>query len=340
MDNGKLGVCIVGCSDLGTKHAERWNNLSEARVVSVCDIRPELGEKLAHTCGLDRWYADYHEAVDLPEVDVVSVCIPTHLHPKVTIAAADKGKHVLSEKPIALTLADAQAMIEAAERNHVKLSIGFMRRYSPIVHHLRQWLGEGGLGRPVMYYSVDQRELRPKREMHDPNANGGPIIDMGVHLYDGWSYLFESRPVQVFAQGLKLVTGRPEISHIPEPAYDTATVQVRYESGDLGTFIVTWGLPPATDLGVLADVIYGPKGVVNCEFGIGHQEARVMVEGGAWERLASSDIDMYQCEIGTLARCILDDRPLPVTGADGKAALRVALAALESIRTGQAVSLV
>ena len=241
---GKLGVCIVGAGDMGTKHAERWQKVSEAQVVAVVDVNEARAEKLALAHRLKTWHTDFRLAVNLPEVDVVSVCVPTCDHPEITIFAANRSKHVLCENPIALTLAAVDEMVAAARQNRIKLGLGFMRRYSPITVELKAWLARGELGRPVMYHAVDVREIRPKREMHDAHANGGPIIDMGVHLFDGWRFIFDSPPVQVYAQGLKLAQERQELADIREIAYDTASIVVRYASGDIGNFVVSWGLPP------------------------------------------------------------------------------------------------
>lgn len=324
---------------MGTKHADCWRNLGEAQVVAVVDAVEARAEKLARAHGLDTWYTDYRTAVALDDVDVVSVCVPTRLHPEITIFAANRGKHVLSEKPIALTLEEADAMIEAARRNGVKLGVGFMRRHSPVLPALRDWLAAGNLGRPVMYCAADVREIRPKREMHDAHANGGPVIDMGVHLFDLWAYIFDSEPVEVFAQGLKLALERQELSHIEEIACDTATILVRYASGDIGTFVVSWGLPPAVVPPGAPDQILGSKGVAQAMYAMAHQQVQTMPEGGGWETVCTSDQDMYQLEITSFSRSILEDRPFPATGEDGKAALRVALAALDSIRTGEPVFL-
>ena len=292
------------------------------------DIQPDRAERLAAACGLDRWYSDYREAVARDDVDVVSVCVPTSLHPAVTIFAAEHGKHILCEKPIALTVEAAQAMQAAAERNRVKLAVGFMRRYSPVLAELRALLANE-TGRPALYHAVDARELRPKREMHDPHANGGPVIDMGVHLFDLWSVIFDSQPVEVCAQGMALAQGRPEISHIPQAAVDTASIVVRYASGDVGSFVVTWGLPPKVTPPEGPDVLYAPKAAAQIRFGMNHQEVVLGEEGGTWRTAAVCDEDMYQREIASFARAILEDRP-PVAGAEqGIAALRVALAVLE-----------
>lgn len=338
-DQQKLGVCIVGAGDMGAKHADRWRNVPAVEVAAVVDVDEARAERLAGTCGLDGWYTDYRPAVSLPEVDVVSVCVPTCDHPAVTIFAANHGKHVLCEKPIALTLAEVDQMEAAARQNRVKLGLGFMRRYSPITADLKNWLARGELGRPVMYHAVDVREIRPKREMHDVHANGGPIIDMGVHLFDGWRFIFDSPPVQVFAQGVKLAQERPELADIREIAYDTASIVVRYGSGDIGTFVVSWGLPPGVTPPGRPDHIFGPHGLTEVGYGITEQRVRVTRTGAEAEVLASSDLDMYQLEIDDFARVIREDRSPATTVEDGRVSLQVALAALESIETGRVISL-
>ncbi len=339
MLDDKLGVCIVGCGGMGTVHAKWWAGLPEARVAAVVDVIPERAAALAESCQLDTWYTDYREALKLTEVDVVSVCVPTVTHPEVTIFAANQGQHVLCEKPIALTLADADRMIEVTRQKGVKFSLGLMRRYSPVMETLRDWLGQHQIGRPLLYYATDAREIRPKREMHNPQGNGGPVIDMGVHLFDGWAYLFDSEPVEVFAQGFKFAAGRAELAQFDEVAYDTANILVRYASGDIGSFIVSWGLPPGVNPAFRPDRIFGPAGTVELGLGPDHQEARLTKEGSDLELVVNSNRNMYRLEIVDFARCILEDRPPRNTGQQGRAALQVALAALESIQTDRPVAM-
>ncbi len=348
MRNGKLGVCVVGSGALGTVHADCWQNLAEAEVVSVVDIDDERAELLATKCSLDSWFSDYRDSVLRDDVDVVSVCIPTCMHSEVAVFAAEHGKHVISEKPISLTIEQAEAMIKAADENGVKLALGFMRRHSPVLSALRSWLNAGQLGRPLLYQALDYRQIRPKREMHDANANGGPVIDMGVHLFDLWSYIFDATPVEVYAQGFKFAEDREELSHIEEIAYDTATITVRYDSGDVGVFTVSWGLPPKVVPEGVPDQILGPRGMAHVGYGRNHQWAKVLREPPAdaeedaeneWKMLSESQEDMYQLEIANFAYSILNDRRPAARGEEGLMALRVALGALESIETGQPVRL-
>ena len=350
-----LGVCIVGCGFMGSKHAESWTLVPEAKIVAVVDILEDRAQRLADLYGLERYYTDFRQAIDLPEVQVVSVCIPTYLHADAAIYAAERGKQVLSEKPIALHVAQAEAMIAAAAEHRVRLGVGFMRRHSPVIHDLRNYLASGKLGRPVMANASDIREIRPKIEMHDAYANGGPVIDMVVHQIDEWAYIFDSEPVSVYAQGFKLAAGRPELeSRVKELAHDTATVVVHYDSGDVGTFVVSWGLPYGVNPPGVPEQIYGPKGLAEISFGqahqhfwvmqstsqsADHQEMRVKTDENGWQVVSSSDENMYHREIANFARCLLQDEPLPVTGADGLRALKTARAALESVRTGQVVEI-
>lgn len=334
----KLGVCIVGCGFMGQTHAQGWKTVAEAKVVAVVDQQLERAQALARQFDCEA-YLDFGDALIHPDVDVVSVCIPTFLHAKVTVAAAKKGKHVLCEKPISLTVEDADLMIGAAMKNQVKLGLGFMRRHSPVLTDLKALLESGELGRPVLYHASDVRELRPKTEMHDAKANGGPMIDMAVHLIDLWNAVFDSRPVSVTAQGLKIGKNRSEINHISEVAIDTASITVKYASGDIGTFVVTWGLPLKVNPDQHKDQIYAPHGLGELYFTGNQQELRLMGENGIWQTRAISHQNMYQNQIRSFADWILQNKSFPTTGEDGKLALKVALGALESIETGQTIHL-
>ncbi|MBN2548296.1 MAG: Gfo/Idh/MocA family oxidoreductase [Anaerolineales bacterium] len=334
-----LGVCIVGCGFMGGIHAAHWHDLPEAKIIAVVDILPERAAKFAELYALPRFYTDYQQALALPEVDVVSVCVPTCLHAEITLFASRHRKHILTEKPIALTLEQAQAMITAAQENQVKLGVGFMRRHSPVLAGLRDRLASGDLGRPVIYHSTDFRQIRPKLAMHDARQNGGPAIDMAVHLLDSWAYIFQSKPVEVYAQGLVMGRSRPELASIQTLAPDTASLTVRYESGDIGSFVVCWGLPPGANPPERPDQICAPGGFAEVTFGMTHQEARLMKEGGQWEIISTSDENMYQREIASMARYVLHHEPFPASGEDGLSALRTALAAIESIHTGKPVHL-
>jgi predicted dehydrogenase len=333
-----IGVCIVGCGFMGQTHAKSWTAVPEAQVVAVADLIPERGQALARQFECEH-FLDYTEAISRPDVNVVSVCVPTNYHAEVTITAAQLGLHVLCEKPIALTMDQAEDMIVAARENQVKFGLGFMRRHSSVVTDLKARLASGELGRPVLYNASDVRELRPKRVMHDAKVNGGPVIDMAVHLIDLWNTIFDSPPVSVTAQGLTIGRDRPEIAQIMDKAIDTATIIVKYASGDIGSFVVSWGLPLKVNPNQHHDQIYAPNGLAELYYAANQQELRLMRENGVWQTLSISHQDMYQAQVRAFADWVLKDEPFPATGSTGKLALQVALAAIKSINTGQTIPL-
>ena len=113
---------------MGRNHVRAWSGVEGTRVVAVADVDQARASALASEYGVENVYSDYRPALERPDVQMVSVCVPAYYHPEVTIFAAERGKHVLCEKPIALTTERAQAMIEAARRNDVRLGIGFQLR--------------------------------------------------------------------------------------------------------------------------------------------------------------------------------------------------------------------
>ncbi len=214
-----------------------------------------------------------------------------------------------------------------------------MRRFSPIMETLRARLASGVIARPVIYYASDIRQIRPKLAMHDAQQNGGPIIDMAVHLIDTWRYIFQSEAVRVSAQGLTLAQGRPELRQIAAQAPDAAIITATFASGDIGSFVVCWGLPPGVNPPGVPEQIYAPNGLAEISWKMKEQSLRWMAEGGEWVTLVESNDDSYQNEIAVMAACILEDKPFPVTPQDGVDALNVALSALESIQSGKEVYL-
>ena len=339
MSEKPLRVCIVGCGYMGRIYADCWSRVPEAQVVAVADILEERASQLAEEMGLERYFTDYREAIDQSQVNVVSVCIPTYLHADASVYAMKRGKHVLTEKPIALDLQQADSMMATALQNAVQFSVGLMRHHSPVMTELKNWLGNGRLNHPAIYWASDIREIRPKREMHDPNANGGPVIDMAVHLFATWQYLFDSPVQEVYAHGFTFAQERPELTHIPHKAVDTATVTLRFESGDVGNFLVSWGIPPGVVPPPMPEVLLTGSGVLHITFGADQQQASLQREGGEWEIIAASDENMYLREIQDFAEAILKDRPPRVSGEQGRSALEISLAALDSIRLGAPVQI-
>jgi predicted dehydrogenase len=336
----ELGVCVVGTGDIGTFYLRAWRAADGARVVSVADIDEERAQQAAENFSAESWHTDYRDAIVADGVDVVCVCTPTMLHPEVTIAAAEQGRHVLCVKPIALTLEDADRMIEAAESAGVQFCVGFMRRYTPSTRLVRDSLGAESVGRPAFYSVTSRNGIRPKILMHDVNANGGPVIDMCCHWIDVARVYFDSEPVRVMAQGMTFATDRPELASIETKALDTASISVGFESGDILSIDISWGLAPNQGPETV-EQIWGPSGRIA---GLTFESSLTVIHDEQSKRtIEMQRLETFQDATNLLVEDFLaavrGEMQLPVTGEDGRRALEVSLAALESIETGRAIEL-
>ncbi|MHB0875432.1 MAG: Gfo/Idh/MocA family protein [Anaerolineae bacterium] len=336
MSTRALGVAIVGAGMMGRNHARAWAAVPEARLVAVADIDRGRAESLAGDYGALA-LSDFRAAVDRDDVDIVSVCIPAHYHPDVTIFAAEHGKHVLCEKPLALTIERAEAMIATARRCQVRLGIGFQLRQLRTTTGLRRLLAEGAIGRPVMWVYSFAMQIRPKVAMHDMlTGNGGPVVDFCPHRFDLWRLGFDSEAVAVQASGLTLAKERPELSGLRQVAPDTVSLLVRYASGDVGSLAITWGLPPGVNGSALAEV-WGARGLIVADL----DRLRLLTEGGHEATFGpygeDAMVEAMALQAQAFVRAAQSGCQPSATGEDGLVALRVSLAAIRSLESGESV---
>jgi predicted dehydrogenase len=324
------GAAVIGAGDMGARHARHWQALG-VRVVAVVDPDATRAQGAAALAGAR---ADTDPAAVLadPTVQVVSICTPTHLHARLAIAALDAGKHVLCEKPAALTLADAQAMRAAAERSGKELRIGFMRRFDPAYQPLIDFTTRAG--RPLLAQATITAGVRPKRLMHDALANGGPIIDMCCHVFDLWERMFDGEPVAVSARGYTFSDDKPELHAVAQRALDSALITLEYGDGSVGQIQVSWGLPAGIEP-VERHTYVGPAGLVTVDWNT-HVTLR---DASGVTRWRSRGVDPWYAQIAQFKREITEGAPREVAGiAGGIAALRVSLAVLEAIRSRRIVT--
>lgn len=183
-------VGIIGCGGIANgKHLPSLKTLGNVRLTAFCDIVPERAEKAAAEYGAPgaRVFTDYRELVALPELDVIHVLTPNKSHAPITIAALEAGKHVMCEKPMAKTAADAKAMLDAAKKTGKKLTIGYQSRYRSDSMYLKKLIEDGVLGE--IYYARAHAIRRRKVPtwgvfLNEDEQGGGPLIDIGTHALD------------------------------------------------------------------------------------------------------------------------------------------------------------
>jgi len=318
---------------MGTFHVKAWNRCADAEVLCVVDLIPERARTLADEFNVATVYTDYEEALAHDGVNVVSVCVPTCYHRDISVLAASKGQHVMCEKPLALTLEQADDIIRAVDKNGVTLSIGHQRRWHGDVQIYRELYQNGSFGSPVIMRNGFIAEVRPKLEMHSQSMNGGPVIDLGVHHFDMWRYIFGSEAVSVSAAGFISGKGKPRLKTIKDFAIDTATVTVKFASGDIGTFFVCWGMPEEFPMS-MDEMVLGPLMTAKR---IGADKVVLQYADRSEER--EVDTGDTHSHILDFADAILQNRKPLITAEDGRAGLKIALAALRSIETGETITL-
>jgi predicted dehydrogenase len=186
----KVKVAIVGCGGIANgKHMPSLSKLKHVELVAFCDVLIERAEKAAVKYGAPgaKVYEDYHELLQDESIDVVHVLTPNDSHAEITVAALDSGKHVMCEKPMAKTSAEAQTMVEAAKRSGKKLTIGYNNRFRPDSQHLHQVCERGDLGE---IYFAKAHAIRRRAVptwgvfLDEEKQGGGPLIDIGTHALD------------------------------------------------------------------------------------------------------------------------------------------------------------
>ncbi|WP_274649772.1 Gfo/Idh/MocA family protein [Paenibacillus humicola] len=183
-------VGIIGCGGIANgKHLPNLSKLEQVQLVAFCDIVEERAQKAAAQYGASeaRVYTDYKELLADKTIDIVHVCTPNDSHAEISIAALEADKHVMCEKPMAKTAADAKRMLETAKRTGKKLTIGYNNRYRPDSLHLKKLCEQGRLGDIYMAkaHAIRRRAVPTWGVFLDEEKQGGgPLIDIGTHALD------------------------------------------------------------------------------------------------------------------------------------------------------------
>jgi myo-inositol 2-dehydrogenase/D-chiro-inositol 1-dehydrogenase len=273
--------------------------------------------------------ADLEQLLDL-ELDVVSICTPPSSHADLAIRALETGAHVLCEKPLARTIEDGRRLVEAADRATGLLMVGHVSRFEPD-HRMAKELVDAGQVGPVQMMSHSITTSMPGWSeggwLFDPVESGGPLLDLSVHGFDYVSWLAGSEPVRVHAVGADTAVG---------PATYTLTT-VRFASGAMALVESSWAHPVARGF-KLATEISGPEGRITWSYDRMMGGVLYPNEGEpVW--FDSLGDRGFRAEIRAFTDAIRSGGLSPVPARTGLQATRVALAALESLRTGATIDL-
>lgn len=326
-----LKIAVIGTGDMGKMHVEAWG-LAGHKVVSVTDIDHERAQEVADRFKVENTCTDFKQAISVAEVDIVSICLPLPLHAPVTIFAAEQGKHIFCEKPLTRSMEDAIAMEAAVKKAGVQFGIGFQRNMGQDIDILKQAVADNKFGRPLLLNSDRVGSIRKKLAMHDQKGNMGPIMDVGCHTFAYFQKVLQEKPKTVYARGSILSKHAPELASIEEMAIDTGVVTVEYESGNIATMTLSWGLSKGHNYPPM-DRMVGPKGGAVIQ-----KSTRLdMKIDGKDEVIEFETENLQQKQFSVFADAINEGRPAPNSFEIAKEVLALTLASFESIQTGQVV---
>lgn len=326
-----IGWAVIGTGGMATRRmAPAIRNVDGARLVGVVSRSRERAAWFAAQYDIPCAYDSVDAVLGNASVDAVYVASMNDLHARHAIAAARAGKHVLCEKPLATSLADAAAIILAARAAHVVLGTNHYHRLKPSLRASRRLIGEGALGVPLVASLNFAISLRPEQRtwrVDDAKAGGGVVLDLTVHDADIVSWLFNEQVEEVVARTARTPTaGRLD---------DAAAGVMRMPSGLLVSFLDTFAALNA----IHGFSIIGSRGSLVAEnvLGSGGDGTVTLHAGGHPERIALPEWeDPFEVVIRTFDDAVRKTGRPAVTGEDGMRALAVALAVDESAHSGRA----
>ena len=330
-----LGLGLIGCGSIAQEsHLPAISQIRTAKLVAVTDIDSAKAEAAAKKFGSARVCEDYEELLEFEGVEAVDICAPTKAHAEIAVAAANAGKHVLCEKPIALTLEEADRMISACHKNQVKLMIAHSRRFIPRYSIVKHLIEDGKLGRTIWVLQISRRHKTGAPSWYfDPTMTYGPIAEVGIHDADLVRWFLDDEVTEV--QGAARSTTPESTLH------NQVFAALKFRRGGVGAFEVGYVLPKGYGQYTTLELM-GSKGFVTAS----DNHMNVMLRGtdeGVTYPLSYGDLltvnQAYRDEIVAFVESVARNQVPPVTGEEARAALEIILAVLKSIKNGEAVRL-
>jgi predicted dehydrogenase len=343
----QLGIGVIGCG--GIARAAHFPNIARnprARLVAACDIDLDRAQAMADEYGDGRAvaYQDFHDLIANPDVEMVCVTTWAAAHAEPVIAAARAGKHIMCEKPIAISLEDADAMVAAARDAGVKFSMGYQPRFGNAWPRVKQIIDEGLLGE-IMGFTI--ASAAPSSHgvpwfLKKDLSGGGVLIDWGIYtaFTINWWLGTVDRVYATAKTFRKDVEVRGEVLTDVD-VEDTVAAHLTMASGAMGTWYSAWAVK--ANHGEIA--IDGREGSLVIQGNTLRLKSTRIADPdylAGWHEMTVQDpplVEMHYRKIDHLVGSILDDTPLLLTGEDGRDALELVLAIYRSAETASPIDL-
>jgi len=338
--------CLIGAGRAGLVHAENVaRRIPDACLAALCDANPEALNTAADRYGVEKRYADFSDVMADPDIDAVIIVTPTFLHCRIACAAAESGKHVFLEKPMAITVEECEAINQAVAKADVRLQLGFMRRFDKGFQRVKEVIASGELGAVMTVKSIGRGPGLPPPWIYDLKKSNGILAEVNSHDFDTVRWLAGDEAARVFAQAgnFKCADARDGFPDF----YDNAIVSLKFARGALGTVDGTCPCHYGYDARVEALCERGLLQAGTVKDGSFFQaqvnDVKVTGEGTvlgstvkSWRNVFK---DAYLDEMEHFIACVREGKTPAATGKDGLEAVRLVAAANKSILTGDPIAI-
>jgi predicted dehydrogenase len=307
----KLRWGLIGCGDISKKRvAPALNSLDQSELIAVARANHSLAKSFAKEFSAKRWYKNWQDILSDEEIDAVYLATPVYLHAEQTIAAAEAGKHVLCEKPMALNANDCKRMIETCKTHNVKLGVAYYRHFYPVIKGAKEIILSGEIGEPTIvdiqaFEWFDRKPGEPRYWLLQKElSGGGPMMDFGCHRIEVLHYLFG---------GVKEMQAQLFNLHFKREVEDTAYVSLLFENHTQAIIRVTHAAYQARDT---LD-IYGTKGTIHIPV-LNKETMIVITEKGERTENYPPHQNVHQPLIEDFTNAVLENRNPVVDGLIGR----------------------
>jgi predicted dehydrogenase len=331
---GKIRYAVVGLGHIAQvavlpafRHATK-----NSQLVAVISDNPTKRRELTarYRVPLSGSYEQYDALLHSGDIDAVYIAVPNSLHRDFAVRAARAGVHVLCEKPLAVSVAECQQMIDACRRCHVKLMTAYRLHFEKSNLEAIRVVQSGKIGEPRFFNSIFSMQARPGNIRLRKKLGGGPLFDLGVYCINAARYLFRAEPVEV--QALSVSGNDPRFREVEE----SAGAVLRFPNDRLATFVCSFGAADSDEFHVV-----GTKGALRLNNGYEYAESVEMkvTANGASQTRRFEQRDQFAPELIYFSDCILKNREPEPSGDEGLNDVRVIEAIFESARKGAAIPL-
>ncbi len=338
----EVGFGVVGVGLFGENHALAYSRLPGVELVAVCDTNQERAQAAAKKHGARTYYTDYEALLEDPDIAAVSIATPDFAHTEIALAAARAGKHILCEKPLATTVEEAQAVVDAAREAGVKLMVDFHNRVNPPFVAAKESVEAGEIGQPAYAYVRLSNTTFVPLEMLSWAGKSSALWFLGSHTIDLMRFLLNDTVRRVYA-----VTRSGVLRNRGVDTQDFYVAVAEFERGAVVTFENAWVLPRSQPMVYDFKLeLLGSEGAIYADpshhGALEKHTGDSLSYGDVLGVTPTSDLRIGGFVLEAIARfvdAVLYDGPVLATGEDGVEVTRILCAIAQSAETGQPVDL-